>query len=73
MAVANGDLEIEIVDNGKGFTGGTEGHGLKNLSTRLLKLGGTCTIESRIGGGTTVVIRLPLPVSGATGINIRVD
>jgi signal transduction histidine kinase len=73
MAVANGDLEIEIVDNGKGFTGGTEGHGLKNLSTRLLKLGGKCTVESRVGGGTTVQIRLPLPVSGATGINIRVD
>ena len=60
MAVAGGDLEIGIADNGKGFEGGGDGHGLKNLSARLLKLGGTCAVESCIGGGTTVKIRLPL-------------
>jgi len=60
MTVAGGELEIGITDNGKGFEGGREGHGLKNLSARLLKLGGTCAVESRLGGGTTVKIRLPL-------------
>jgi len=65
MAVADGDLKIEIADNGKGFEGSSERgrHGLKNLSARLLKLGGSCTIESRVAGGTVVRIRLPLSPS----------
>ena len=66
MSVDDDALAIDIADNGKGFDGGGEGHGLKNLPARLLKLGGTCKVESRIGGGTTVKIRLPLPAfSGA--------
>jgi len=66
MAVADGMLEIEIADNGKGFAGAPEkdGHGLKNLPTRLKGIGGDCTIESRLGGGTTVKISLPMPKAG---------
>ena len=66
MAVSNDVLEIEVADNGKGFEGMPEKdrHGLKNLPARLGKIGGDCTVESRLGGGTTVKIRLPLPVSG---------
>ncbi len=62
MAVTNDELEIEISDNGKGFEGSAEnsGHGLKNLSARLLKLGGSCTVESSAADGTVVKIRLPL-------------
>jgi signal transduction histidine kinase len=65
MEVASGGLEIEITDNGKGFETGTEKgrHGLKNLSSRLLTLGGSCTVDSRVAGGTVVTIRLPLPAS----------
>jgi len=65
MVVENRSLEIAIADNGKGFKGMAErdGHGLKNLSTRLTKLGGTCLVESLAGSGTTVKIRLPLPAS----------
>jgi signal transduction histidine kinase len=60
MAEESG-LAIDIADNGKGFAGDDGvGHGLKNLPARLTKLGGTCIVESRIGGGTTVKIRLPL-------------
>jgi signal transduction histidine kinase len=59
MAVDEKRLTIDIADNGKGFEGGSAGHGLKNLPARLLKLGGTCEVESRLGGGTTVKIRLP--------------
>jgi signal transduction histidine kinase len=74
MAVADGKLEIEIADNGKGFKGGTEkgGHGLKNLSARLLMLGGNCTVESQTTGGTIVTIRLPLPAASSkpsVGVN----
>ncbi len=66
MAVAGGDLEIGIADNGKGFKSAGSGHGLKNLSARLLKLGGACVIESSLGGGTRVKIRLPLAASIVT-------
>jgi signal transduction histidine kinase len=65
LDVADGSLEIDIADNGKGVEAGLpgSGHGLKNLSTRLNKLGGQCTVEPRPSGGTIVKIRLPLPVS----------
>jgi signal transduction histidine kinase len=67
MAVAAGHLEIEITDNGKGFEGGMyKGrHGLKNLSARLLNLGGSCTVESQVAGGTVVTIRLPVPAQAS--------
>lgn len=62
MAMAENHLEIIIADNGKGIAGESQsdGHGLKNLSARLQKLGGLCTVESRAGGGTIVKFRLPL-------------
>jgi signal transduction histidine kinase len=66
MAVDGGDLVIGIADNGKGFAGSQDGHGLKNLSARLLKLGGTCAVESRVDGGTAVKIRMALPIPGGT-------
>jgi signal transduction histidine kinase len=64
MAVVEGTLEIVIADNGQGFDPAMErdGHGLKNLYARLGKLGGNCVVESRVGGGTIVKIRLALPV-----------
>lgn len=64
MAVADHALDIAIADNGKGFAGSSErdGHGLKNLSARLQKLGGSCQVESHASTGTSVNIRLPLPV-----------
>jgi signal transduction histidine kinase len=65
MAVDGGDLEIGIADNGKGFEGSQDGHGLKNLAARLSKLGGTCAVESRVGGGTAIKIRMPLPACAA--------
>ncbi len=68
MEVINNALNIVIADNGKGFEPKNErqGHGLENLSGRLKKLGGSCIIESRIGGGTTVKICLPLPAQAGS-------
>jgi signal transduction histidine kinase len=62
MTFSNDILEIDIADNGRGFENGAEmeGHGLKNLSARLAKLGGHCRVDSHVGKGTTVGIRLPL-------------
>jgi len=71
MAVDETHLAIDIADNGKGFEGSGAGHGLKNLPARLLKLGGSCVVESRIGGGTTVKIRLPLTAFSQTNLSSR--
>jgi signal transduction histidine kinase len=63
IAVTENDLQITIVDNGTGFetAGAKTGHGLENLSARLTRLGGTYTVHSTLGAGTTVKICLPLP------------
>jgi len=65
MGVVGDDLEILIADNGKGFDPALvrDGHGLKNLPARLEKIGGICSVDSRVGGGTAVSIRFPLSAS----------
>ena len=61
MAISDA-LEINIVDNGKGFdsTTSADGHGLKNCSSRLAKIGGSFEIESHAGTGATFRIKIPL-------------
>ena len=59
--------EVVITDNGKGFDGkaveqadGEPHIGIRNVRERIEKMcGGTLIIDSRIGEGTTVTIRLP--------------
>jgi signal transduction histidine kinase len=67
LGVTRDVLEIRIDDNGKGFDPNSEagGHGLKNCSVRLTKIGGSCHIESRAGLGTTVRVQLPLSLAAA--------
>ncbi len=57
------DLEIAIIDNGKGFDSArmSDGHGVKNCAVRLEKIGGCCQVESLPGTGTTVRIKIPVP------------
>ena len=61
MTIA-GALQIDIIDNGRGFdpATGADGHGLKNCSARIAKIGGSFQIESRAGIGTTFCIQIPL-------------
>jgi signal transduction histidine kinase len=67
MALADHRLEIDIADNGKGIGDETRkvGHGLKNLSARLLILGGNCQVEAGADGGTIVKFGLPLAMEKA--------
>jgi len=54
-------LQIEVVDEGSGFDPAEAvwGHGLANLQQRADRLGGTLSIESTPGVGTTVRAVLP--------------
>jgi signal transduction histidine kinase len=48
-------VEVIVHDNGVGFIPNVgSGRGVRNLASRARELGGNCTIESKIGGGTTV-------------------
>ncbi|MFS1516688.1 sensor histidine kinase [Bacillus sp. SCS-151] len=56
-------LKINIHDSGKGFdvnTGMKKSTGLAAMIERLVLIGGTCTITSNIGEGTSIDITLPL-------------
>jgi signal transduction histidine kinase len=52
-------LTIRLQDNGCGLDASTRGagNGLANMERRLQNIGGTCSFESRPGGGTTVEFR----------------
>ncbi len=52
-------LEMILTDNGSGFNSAEEymGNGLKNMRDRAEQIGGTLTIKSEIGIGTTMVYK----------------
>ena len=53
--------ELEVDDDGTGFdVGGAAGMGLANLRDRVQGIGGELAVESTLGAGTTVRVRLPL-------------
>ena len=62
-----GTVVIFMEDNGVGYddhqdaTGGNmKGWGLMTMKERILAVGGSCRIESRIGAGTRVTVEAPL-------------
>lgn len=56
------DLLITIADDGKGFSTkkGKKGIGMRNIASRMEKLGGSWDITSTQGKGTTVLFRIPI-------------
>jgi signal transduction histidine kinase len=83
MHVVPSQFEITIEDNGCGFdpvaiqttpgengpATGRHGNGLRNMRQRLDILGGQCTIRSRPGHGTTVILSVPLAPATASKAN----
>ncbi|HLG38661.1 MAG TPA: ATP-binding protein, partial [Chitinophagaceae bacterium] len=63
----NDHLEIAVTDNGVGFirnslqneTAIQTGAGLRNMQKRANLLNGYCNIESNLGAGTTVKLKIP--------------
>ncbi|MBP4140225.1 two-component sensor histidine kinase [Flavobacterium sp. P4023] len=60
----NGSLQIDIIDNGKGFDCKKfhilEGFGLNQIRSRLTNLKGTMDINSKINLGTSIKIIVPI-------------
>ncbi|TDC47747.1 sensor histidine kinase [Actinomadura sp. KC345] len=53
-------IELEITDDGRGFTvGDSLGFGLNGMRRRLAELGGELTVTSSPGDGTRVLARIP--------------
>jgi signal transduction histidine kinase len=63
----DGPFMIEIDDDGQGFAAHaastSAGLGLESLRARAAALHGSCELESRPGGGTTVRLVAPLPTA----------
>jgi signal transduction histidine kinase len=60
------DLVAEVADDGRGFRPGTiaGGVGLKSMRERALALGGRLEVESAVGEGTRVRLRVPISPGG---------
>lgn len=65
LTVDSERIKLIVADNGVGIAveaqSSTVGHGLSNMKTRAQELGGSCILETGLGGGTAVSITLPLP------------
>jgi signal transduction histidine kinase len=64
LAETNGGLDLEVADDGVGFNTEAASRGtavgLVAIRERLLSVGGTCAFDSRPGGGTRILARVPL-------------
>jgi signal transduction histidine kinase len=56
------NLRLSIEDDGTGGADSRKGSGLTGLVDRVDALGGTMEITSRVGIGTSLVVRIPLEV-----------
>jgi signal transduction histidine kinase/HAMP domain-containing protein len=70
VRVEDAHVELEVADDGRGFdpsaVGDEGGMGLVNMQERAEKLGGTLTIVSAAGKGTSVKVRLETVRSPST-------
>jgi len=65
LNIEGGDLDIEILDDGHGFdTETAPGVGLSSMQERAAIVGGILEVESEMGQGTSVRLRVPAPQTG---------
>lgn len=70
LSLRNGQLELAITDDGRGFVVGDEaggGGGVLHMHDRVRSFGGHLTIASKPGHGTTVRAALPVDAFADTG------
>ncbi|WP_333492424.1 sensor histidine kinase [Streptomyces camelliae] len=60
---ADATLSLSVHDDGCGFDPAavSTGYGLAGLRARAAEVGGTASVHSAPGDGTTVTVRLPVP------------
>jgi signal transduction histidine kinase len=58
-------IELEVIDNGIGFVSSDRaggGLGLRSIDERVRLMRGSVSVESRLGHGTTLLVRIPRAV-----------
>jgi signal transduction histidine kinase len=63
-AASGGRLQVRVHDNGVGGADPLRGSGLRGLQDRIEALGGTFSVHSPVGSGTTVTCELPITAGG---------
>ena len=64
----DGELRLEVVDDGVGGADASLGTGLRGLGDRVSAVDGTLEVDSPPGRGTRLTVRIPVPVPAeATG------
>ncbi|WP_214416366.1 sensor histidine kinase [Sphaerisporangium fuscum] len=58
LTVGPGGLRVTVSDNGIGFQPGRTGRGVDTMKRRFSEVGGTLTVNSVVGEGTTVSGRI---------------
>jgi signal transduction histidine kinase len=64
LEAGDGFVRVSVTDDGVGFdtaAAGPEGFGVAGIKERVELLGGTCCVESVVGRGTTLDVRVPIP------------
>jgi two-component system, NarL family, sensor histidine kinase DevS len=67
LAVSDERVTLTVVDNGRGLSDEPHRGGLANLQDRAATLGGSCSVDSRQGSGTTVTWMVPMSFPEHTG------
>jgi signal transduction histidine kinase len=60
VQTGDGRLHLSVADDGVGGADPARGSGLVGLTDRVQALGGTITVHSPVGEGTTLLIDLPI-------------
>ncbi|MFL5724879.1 MAG: histidine kinase [Chloroflexota bacterium] len=63
LALGDDELEVDVVDDGRGLSSGTSGVGTRAMRERAAEVGGEVRIEMSASGGTRVAARLPVDLS----------
>jgi signal transduction histidine kinase len=58
----DGELRVEVADDGIGGADPSRGSGLRGLTDRVAAVDGTLEVHSPTGQGTTLRVRIPIPV-----------
>lgn len=65
IVTGEGELRLEVADDGRGFDAAAPRraghHGMDNMRRRAESVGGKLLVESDPGGGTRIIVALPLP------------